>query len=257
MNYTTRLFLISLFLVLIAQLPFFSSVRSFCLATLAPIQYGTYSVRRGLSNYIDFIINIGNLQNEKDILEKQLLHITGQVASLKEESYENSLLKQQLDLSERDLETKCQANVVGTNSVGSELLLDCGSLDGISSGDIAVLGNQLLGLVVDVQKETCLVRLITHPNSAVAVFDQDSIARVQGIVQGQVGSGMVLTKVLPTAEVNQGDYLLTSGYDGVFPYGLLVGKVGEVKFSEAGLLKEAYVESFIDFSNFTHIFIVS
>ncbi len=257
MKYTLRFFFLSLLLLLIAQLPFFAAVRSSSLAVLAPMQYGAYTVRRSLGNYFNFLINIGTLQLEKDQLEKQVSQMTRQIAELKENSYENEILQQQLNLREKELETKCQGHIVGTNSVGSELLLNCGSVDNVQKGDTAVLGSYLLGLVIEVQKKTSFVRLITHPDSAVAVFDQDTSDRAQAIVEGQVGSGMVLKNVLPTADVEQGDYLLTSGFDGVFPYGLLVGEVGEVNFSEAGLLKEAYVEPFIDFSNLTHIYIVS
>ncbi len=257
MKYTFRFFLITLFLFAVSQFAFFIPLRSFFISTLAPVQYGAYSFRRGINNYFTFLTKIGSLEEEKEQLEKQVSELREQVVELKEDSYEKQILQKQLQLEEKNLTTNCQGHIVGTNTVGSELLINCGSRDGVEEGNTAVLGSYLLGSVVEVEKNISYVRLIIHPDSAVAVFDQNTDDRVQGIVQGQVGSGIVLKNVLPTANVAGGDFLVTSGANGIFPYGLLVGKIEQVSSSQAGLLKQAFVEPFVDFSNLTHIYIVS
>jgi rod shape-determining protein MreC len=73
---------------------------------------------------------------------------------------------------------------------------------------------------------TSLVLLIDDQTSGVGVILDK--ARLQGILRGTPSGEVVLEKVMSDETVPAGEVVLTSGGDGIFPKGLLVGRVTKV-----------------------------
>ena len=61
---------------------------------------------------------------------------------------------------------------------------------------------------------------------------------------------------LTTADVQEGDLIITSGYGGVFPKGLPVGLVTELKNDDGGLLKIAVLEPAVDFQKLEDVAVI-
>jgi rod shape-determining protein MreC len=59
-----------------------------------------------------------------------------------------------------------------------------------------------------------------------------------------------------TADVQEGDLIITSGYGGVFPKGLPVGLVTTLKNDEGGLLKIAVLEPAVDFQKLEDVAVI-
>ena len=84
----------------------------------------------------------------------------------------------------------------------------------------------IVGKVLRVYGSTSLVLLIDDQTSGVgAILDK---SRLQGIVRGTPSGEVVLEKVMSDETVSPGELVLTSGGDGIFPKGLLVGRVTKV-----------------------------
>jgi len=66
-------------------------------------------------------------------------------------------------------------------------------------------------------------------------------SRSRGIVSGSLDNGIVMKYVKRADEVQEGDRLITSGLDGVFPKGIFVGTVGKVRKQQAGLFQHVEV----------------
>jgi rod shape-determining protein MreC len=79
------------------------------------------------------------------------------------------------------------------------------------------------------------VILLTDPNSGKDVLVQRS--RSRGIVSGSLETGTVLKYVKRSEDIQEGDRLITSGVDGVFPKGLMVGTVIKVRKQHLGLFQ--------------------
>jgi rod shape-determining protein MreC len=77
--------------------------------------------------------------------------------------------------------------------------------------------------------------LLTDPNSGIDVMVQRTRAR--GIVSGSLEDGTVLKYVKRTEDVQVGDRLITSGLDGVFLKGLMVGTISKVRKQNLGLFQ--------------------
>ena len=91
----------------------------------------------------------------------------------------------------------------------------------------------VVGQVVAVTPRAAKVLLLTDPNSGIDVLVQRT--RSRGIVSGSLENGIVLKYMKRSEDVQEGDRLITSGMDGVFPKGLMVGTVIKVLKQHIGL----------------------
>jgi rod shape-determining protein MreC len=62
--------------------------------------------------------------------------------------------------------------------------------------------------------------------------------------------------VLKSAEVEKDDYVLTSGLGGVFPKGLMVGKVSDIQKSRRGMFQNIEIEPAVDFTQLEYLIII-
>jgi rod shape-determining protein MreC len=118
-------------------------------------------------------------------------------------------------------------------------LLDKGSADGIRKGMAVLTPLGALGRVIELGSQTAKVLLIIDPNSGVDVVVQRTRAR--GIVSGSLENGPIMKYVKHGEDVQVGDRLITSGLDGVFPKGMMVATVTDVRKQTAGLFQQISV----------------
>ena len=88
----------------------------------------------------------------------------------------------------------------------------------------------VIGRVVDVQPATCLVMLLTDPDSRVAALVERS--RETGLLVGQGSGRCAFTYVAADADLREGDRIVTAGLGGPFPKGLLLGTVAHLTRDE-------------------------
>src|SRR5208282_3373786 len=123
------------------------------------------------------------------------------------------------------------AQVIGES--GSEqsrlIYLDKGYSDGIRPDMAVITADGVVGKVLradPANRHVAQVLLIDDQTSGVgALLDK---TRLQGILRGTPSGEVVLEKVMSDETVPSGEQVLTSGGDGIFPKGLLVGRVTKV-----------------------------
>ncbi len=121
---------------------------------------------------------------------------------------------------------------------------------------MVVFKNFLLGEVFLVEPERAEVRLLTDHRFSAAALDQDSPERTRGLVTGQYGTTLTLQKVLPTERLVVGDTIITSGEDGKFSKGLILGTVKKILGQEAGVFKTAELDLLVNFDSLEEVFVV-
>jgi rod shape-determining protein MreC len=134
------------------------------------------------------------------------------------------------------------------------LTINRGSSDGVQKGMPVVTVEGVVGQVLTSSPNYSKVLLATDPNSAIDIITQKT--RVQGIVKGLGREAFALHYVLKSAVVEKGDYVLTSGLGGVFPKGLMVGTVSDIKKSRRGMFQDIEIEPAVDFSQLEYLIII-
>jgi rod shape-determining protein MreC len=105
-----------------------------------------------------------------------------------------------------------------------------------------------------VTKRSAKVILLTDANSGIDVLVQRT--RSRGIVSGSLDNGTVLKYMKRSEDVQVGDRLITSGVDGVFPKGLLVGTVIKVNKQHLGLFQSVEVLPAVQSSRVEEVLVV-
>jgi len=123
------------------------------------------------------------------------------------------------------------------------LYVDRGSKHGVGVNSPVISGNGIVGRVLLVTEFYSQVELITNPDASVGAMLGES--RTPGILTGTGDELLTLNYIGNTQPVNVGEIVFSSGLDGIFPKGIVVG---EVVVSERGndIFREIKVKPAID-----------
>jgi rod shape-determining protein MreC len=142
---------------------------------------------------------------------------------------ENQRLHELLNLKHQVQGGGTAAHIIarGYDKFINTLVIDKGQNEGISKDMSAITPQGLAGKVYAVRNDYSDIMLLTDPNFSVAVRLQES--RYEGVLTG-TGQRYCVLKYVPTENpVKEGEIVVTSGLDGIFPQGLPVGRVTKVR----------------------------
>jgi rod shape-determining protein MreC len=148
------------------------------------------------------------------------------------------------------------AQVIGRDPSGwfESVIIDKGRNSGLKVNMPVVNAGGVVGQTVSVSLNYSKVLLIVDQNSAVDSLIQRS--REKGIVKGLPPRMCKLDYVLKTADVVPGDVVVTSGVGGVYPKGLPVGEVQEVRDIPWEFFKDIKVGPRVDFSKLEELLVI-
>jgi rod shape-determining protein MreC len=211
-----------------------SAVLMWILRPLQIAAQGTVNWIGGLHENYD---TIAGFRAENERLRSRIETLEVEREKLLEAQATNHQLKRLLEF-RAELPGKAITASIIANSPTSwfrSCLLDKGSVDGVRKGMAVVTPLGVVGQVVSVTPRTAKVLLLNDPNSGIDVLVQRTRAR--GIVSGSLENGTILKYVKRSEDIQEGDRLITSGTDGVFPRGMLVGTVIKVVKQHIGLFQ--------------------
>jgi len=138
------------------------------------------------------------------------------------------------------------------------MIINKGSNDGLAKDMPVVTPQGLAGNVIQVFASTSKVQLILDPRSAVGSLIQRPESRVAAIVEGYSAKPMSphMVNLSRDADIIPGDKVITSGFGGIYPKGLLVGEVTDIVNEEGGLLKYAVLNPAVDFDRLEEVLVI-
>src|SRR5207245_2213001 len=121
-------------------------------------------------------------------------------------------------------------------------------------GMTVVTPRGLVGQVIEVTPNTSKVLLITDVSSSVDALVQSN--RAKGVVNGSRTANLTMTYIPQREKIQTGDRIVTSGLGGVYPSGVLVGMVTDVRQNDVDLFQDALVEPAVDFGRLEEVMII-
>ena len=174
---------------------------------------------------------------------------------------ENVQLRAALGMRERDSSFVFEpAEIVAKNSDNwsSTFTLNKGSNVGIALDNCVVTAEGMVGFVSEVGPTWATVTSITDMTmeaSAIASRTRD-VASVEGDFE-LMKKGQVRLSYLPRdTQVLEGDVIETSGVGGLFPKGIVIGTVLEVRNESHGISKYAIIEPSVDLDSANHVLVI-
>lgn len=209
-----------------------------------------------LTSVVQFFEDFGQVRSENRELKKLVATLSIERDRLLHFRHEREKLKRLAEFKEDHLYDLVPCEVVGRglDRFQSILTVDKGKKDGIEERMPVVSYTGLVGKVVQVYPSSARVQLLTSKGHAVSCIDTRS--RVVGILQWDRGRRFSLQDVNVAEDIAPGDTLITSGYGGIYPKGISVGRVRNVTPSFDRLFRSVEVESFVLFSTLEEVFII-
>jgi rod shape-determining protein MreC len=227
------------------------------LESVSPFLKATAYLKRSAGEIWDSYVDLRFVRQENVHLQEEVQALRARLGVVEEGQRENQRLKNLLGLREREAFHVVAAGIVGRDATNwfHTLLIDRGSRHGVERHTAVIAPAGLVGQVVEASASSARVQLITDPVSSVGVLLQGS--RVTGLLVGGQ-SGRLRIRYLPVrAEVQSGEVVITSGLGGVYPKGILVGKVLAVDGRGGALFQEATVEPSVDFSQLEEVLVIT
>lgn len=224
-----------------------SGLRKALLTVVEPVESAVGTVTRPIGRFISGLIHSGDLKAENDLLTKRVEELEKEQADAARLERENEELRELTKLQNQDDFAYLTTRVSGVRVSNTDwsIEIDSGTENGISDGNPVLAGQGLVGRVTDATSNRSKVMLLSDPQFSVTVRDERS--GVTGVVTGRAEDPPRLELVEASADVQEGDLLTTSGFEGSsFPAGIPVGTVVAVRTDDSGLTLRIEVEPFAD-----------
>jgi len=261
---------IILIIVLIAILSYFlkgnkklNPVESVIKDTVVGIQRVVYYPFHGVHNLFRDFKDLNKVLEENDILRSNVDRIDSIEAENEELKREITALKKELDVDFVLTDyTRLNATVVSRNTGYwyNILTIDKGKHNGIKKGMVVMNSTGLIGKVVTVSNYTSDVKLITttDTNNKISVSVTNGENKITGLINGyNYDSGVLQVEGISNTEsVSVGDLVYTSGLGGVFPSGILIGKVESITTDVYDLAKIINVTPSANFDDINYVSIL-
>jgi len=220
-------------------------------SVFSPVRHGILSFFRSIGNVWNNYFYFRNVQSQNEQMKEQIFYLR----------QENNLLRNALQKfrSEREIEEnllEMHESILPSRVIGLDpshfyksVIINRGTLDGIKKNMVVLDKNgDLVGRIVDaISLKEARVQLITDNESGISVFTEGN--RIRGILVGD-GEGQCLIRyVLATTtpeEISEGEDVITSGYDRVYPSGIRVGRIVSIT-TDTSLHKHIVVIPYFDF----------
>jgi len=209
------------------------------------VQSPVTTASSSFSGYFGSIATLRSAQTENDVLKQRIQELELEVKGNEELTSENQRLKSLLGLKETSKYKVLPARIIGRDpSVWFDSsIINRGSLDGVNLNMPVVTDGGLVGRITAVSPLTAQVDLITLDKSGVAgVIGEISTSNVLGVIKGTSKKDLLeMRYVSGSVEVQPGQTIYTTGQDGIFPPGLKVGEIVEVKSGSATVPHQIFV----------------
>lgn len=225
---------------------------------VVPIQSGLSGSLRRIRDLWSYLRGVGDLAMRNAELSGEITRLRGELRLAQDIERENEQLRSLLAFLHRpatELLVPCE--VIGRDSTGwwSTVRVDKGRLDGVRPDRAVITPDGLAGRTVAVSEHSADVVLLSDPSSQISVRFPRSNAFGLAVGSRTAAVPCRVLHIPVDSDVAPGDEIVTSGMGGVFPKGLLVGRVARVERDESGLFLVADVETAADLSAMEYAFV--
>jgi len=204
-----------------------------------------------------FLLKVDSTFEINRHLNRRLDFLSTTLSTMIENRYENERLRKMLGF---DLMLPYElkpAEVIAYSPTArfKSILINAGREKGVFKNMPVISPSGIVGKTVSADRYSAVVQLLFDPACKVAVRLQSS--RAQGIVAYLGGRYLSLTNVPADQSVSIGDSAVSSGLGGIFPTGLFIGRVKDIRVKEGEMFYEIDIEPGANFSLLEEVFVIT
>lgn len=229
---------------------------------LMPFQKGYHNVQKGVHMLWAGFTELGEVRDELKKTREKLQRFEGMSEEVYEIKSENARLRRLLEMRDRVTYDSVPALIISKDPDNwfRTILINRGSNDGIKVNMpvIAFAGDEkaVVGEVIEVRGSVSRVAPVISPDVKVGAMFQES--RFPGLLSGYSpnSSLCVIDYVSKSVFIKFGDIIVTSGEGGVFPPGILVGKVIKTMQLDSTAFQRALVRPYVDYNEIEEVYVI-
>ncbi|MBQ3085337.1 MAG: rod shape-determining protein MreC [Clostridia bacterium] len=241
------------------HLTFFENIGG---SLITPIQNFCTTVIHYGGNLVEAYTEYDELEAENEKLKNQLASAAQLIRDAESSVSENKSLKAMLGIVEANPDFEFAAClVVGSdqNGYSHTLTLNKGSADGLNERDLVITAEGVVGYVSElglnwskvttILDSSCEIGAIVTRTQDIGVLDWDFTLSEKGLLK--------LAYLNTEVVLNSGDSVETSGVGGVFPKGVLLGRVKELRTESHGISQYAVLEPAVQVDEVSTVFVIT
>ena len=225
------------------------------------VQELTTNVGNWFGSKIDWVRNKDNLAAENEQLKEQIALLETENKRLRRYGTENQRLSELLKISQK----YADYNTTGTQIIAKDpgnwydvFLIDKGRSDGLEANMVLTSSNGLVGKIIESGETYSKALSILDSRSSVPAMSLRT--EDLGVVKGEyslMNNGLCRMEYIDSeAEIMEGDEIVTSHLSDVYPPGITIGRVKEIKTDANGLTKYAIIEPYVDFKHLDTLLVI-
>ena len=239
------------------------NIKSYINTFISPLQVVINSLTKTVDNFWISIAELNYLRKELTITKHKLGKLKGDSIEISELKKENIHLRSILDIKTRIEYKTVYAEIIARDpsNYSSIFIINKGTQHGIKRNMPVVTYQQgiegLAGKIIETSKQSSKILPITGIGSYVGSMLSE--LRHTGLIRGQgrVEEYLIFDYVDKEAILNFGDLVITSGQGGIFPKGLMIGKIiGFTKVKYGIFYKSIKVKPIINFSMLEDVYVI-
>src|SRR5687767_16024886 len=221
----------------------------------AEVQRASSTVLGGVRTSWDDYLALQSVRSDNEQLRREVAQLQMALQQQRALAQQSRTLVELLKLREAtQLDTVAAGVIAGSASPDFRTLtIDKGSADGLRPDMAVIAPAGVVGRIITPSARAAKVQLLIDRNAAAGAIVERS--RAQGVVEGAGGS-LRLNYVSGTADVQSGDVVSTSGIDGIYPKGFVIGQIESVERS-AGSFGAIVIRPAVDFSSIEAVLVVT
>lgn len=233
-----------------------SLLQSWILSAAAPVGRLTSSISRAVSGGADSVADIFSARQENVRLKKDLAQKDQELFRLRAEVSQGA--RERLLLSSGaalpSVVTTAPVLLFESRAGAQSALIGAGSSSGVVPGSPIAVPEGLVGRVVTVGTTVSRAQLLLDASAAVGA----RIVRTKelGVVRGDGRGGMRLNNIPTTSRVQPEDVIESAGIDGIYPRGVVIGRIASVARG-SDLFLEIRVTPAARFSQLTDVLVLA
>jgi len=223
----------------------------------SPFQSAATSVSRSIGGVFQRYVSLTQVQQENEKLKRQVAELQNENHQMKEMALANVRLRSLLEFRQQLVTSMIGAEVIGQDPSPwfKSVTIDKGEKQGLRKGMAVISPEGVVGQILKTSPYYATVLLITDYNSAIDAIVQRT--RAKGIVEGKEGNQCQLKYLLRSEDVEPGDVVITSGLDGKFPKGLMVGEIQKIDKRHFGVFQYAELVPKVDLARLEEVFVIT
>lgn len=218
-----------------------SLLRTWTLTVFSPVIKAGDAVLSGISGTVGGIGELRRASKENVALREEVERLTAELNETREKAAQLESLRSAYGLEGTPAYQRVNATVIArdTSLWFKRLTIDKGTLDGVKRNMPVVTAQGIVGRVISVGPNFAQIQVITDSNAGAGVMLQGT--RAPGVLKGLNNARCEIRNINSTEEVNEGDKVVTTGLDRIYPKGLVVGTIERVENDANGPWKKIIV----------------